>query len=120
MDKAVAQWESAYQIAINQLPGAMPELEEVLGIAYLHKSEMENGVYLHPADQCIFPPRAAASYAKAGDSQKSVEYFSKYLERKPDALDVRWLLNLAYMALGQYPDGVPQKYLIPPSAFASP
>ena len=119
MDKAVAQWESAYQIAINQLPGAMPELEEVLGIAYLHKSEMENGVYLHPDAQCIFPPRAAASYAKPGDSQKSVEYFSKYLERKPDALDVRWLLNLAYMTLGQYPDGVPQKYLIPPSAFAS-
>jgi tetratricopeptide (TPR) repeat protein len=119
MDKAVAQWESAYQIAINQLPGAMPELEEVLGIAYLHESEMENGVYLHPGDQCIFPPQAAASYAKTGDSQKSVEYFSKYLERKPDALDVRWLLNLAYMTLGKYPDGVPQKYLIPPSAFAS-
>src|SRR5262249_15566934 len=29
MDKAVSQWESAYQIAGGQLPGAMPELEEV-------------------------------------------------------------------------------------------
>jgi tetratricopeptide (TPR) repeat protein len=119
MDKAVAQWESAYQIAISQLPGAMPELEEVLGIAYLHKSEMENGVYLHPDDRCIFPPHSAVAYSKTADSQRSVEYFSKYLERKPGALDVRWLLNLAYMTLGGYPGAVPEKYLIPPSAFES-
>ena len=119
MDKAVAQWESAYQIATNQLPGAMAELEEVLGIAYLHKSEMENGVYQHPDDRCIFPPRPGVHVSKTSDSRKAVEYFSKYLERKPDALDVRWLLNLAYMTLGGYPDQVPNKYLIPPSAFAS-
>ena len=30
-----------------------------------------------------------------------------------------WLLNLAYMTLGRYPGGVPQKYLISPSAFES-
>jgi tetratricopeptide (TPR) repeat protein len=119
MDKAVAQWESAYQIAINQLPGAMPELEEVLGIAYLHKSEMENGVYQHPDDRCIFPPRSSIRNSKTADSLKAVEYLTKYLERKPDALDVRWLLNLGYLMLGGYPDQVPSKYLIPPSAFAS-
>ena len=119
MDKAVAQWESAYQIATTQMTGAMPELEEVMGIAYLHKSEMENDVYRHPGDRCIFPPRPGVCYQKTGDSQKSVEYFLKYLDRKPDALDVRWLLNLAYMTLGGYPGQVPQKYLIPPSAFGS-
>jgi tetratricopeptide (TPR) repeat protein len=119
MDKAVAQWESAYQIAATQLTGAMPELEEVLGIAYLHKSEMENDVYRHPGDRCIFPPRPGMRYEKPADSQKAVEYFLKYLERKPDVLDVRWLLNLAYMTLGGYPGQVPQKYLIPPSVFDS-
>lgn len=120
MDKAVTQWESAYQIATSQLPGAMPELEEVLGIAYLHKSEMENGVYQHPDDRCIFPPRSAIRFSKTADSLKAIEYLSKYLERKPDALDVRWLLNLAYLTLGGYPGDVPPKYLIPASAFASP
>ncbi len=119
MDKAVAQWEYAYQIATNQLPGAMPELEEVLGIAYLHKSEMENGVYQHPDDRCIFPPRSSIRYSKTADSMKAVEYLTKYLDRKSDALDVRWLLNLAYLTLGGYPDQVPSKYLIPPAAFAS-
>ncbi len=119
MDEAVAQWESAYQIATTQLTGAMPELEEVLGIAYLHKSEMENDVYRHADDRCIFPPQPGMRYQKPADSQKAVAYFLKYLDRKPDALDVRWLLNLAYSTLGGYPDQVPQKYLIPLSAFAS-
>ena len=119
MDKAVAQWESAYQVAGSQLTGAMPELEEVLGIAYLHKSEMENDVYRHPGDRCIFPPRPGMRYEKTGDSQKAIEYFLKYLDRNPDELDVRWLLNLAYMTLGSYPGKVPAKYLLPPSVFDS-
>jgi hypothetical protein len=41
------------------------------------------------------------------------------LELKPDHLQAKWLLNIANMALGTYPDGVPKLHLIPPSAFAS-
>jgi tetratricopeptide (TPR) repeat protein len=120
MQKSIEQWEKAYDIASAQLPGAMPELEEVLGIAYLHSSEMENDVYRHPGDQCIFPPPANKSFAHPASSQKAIEYLLKYLQRKPDALDVRWMLNLAYMTLGKYPGGVPGQYLIPPSTFESP
>ena len=119
MDKAVAQWELAYQIAESQLTGEMPELQEVLGIAYLHKSEMENDVYHHPGERCIFPPRPGVHYQKTEDSQKAIEYFLKYLDQKPGVLDVRWLLNLAYMTVGGYPAQVPPKYLIPLSAFES-
>jgi tetratricopeptide (TPR) repeat protein len=119
MDKAVAQWEQAYQVAQSQLPGAMPELEEVLGIAYLHKSEMENDVYGNPGDRCIWPPRQSTRYQKTGDSERAIEYFRKYLVRKPDTLDMKWLLNLAYMTLGNYPAGVPKQYLIPSSMFES-
>ncbi len=119
MDKAVAEWETAYQIATTQLPGAMPELEEVLGIAYLHKSEMENDVYRNPGESCIFPLQPGVHYQKTADSEKAVAYFTKYLERQPDAHDILWLLNIAYMTLGRYPDKVPQKYLIAPSLFKS-
>ncbi len=119
MDKSIEQWQIAYEIASAQLTGAMPELEEVLGIAYLHKSEMDNDVYRHPGDQCIFPPVVNRSYAKPASSEKAIEYLLKYLQRKPEALDVRWILNLAYMTLGKYPDGVPAKYLSPPTSFDS-
>jgi hypothetical protein len=120
MDKSVTEWETAYQIAKSELPGAMPELEQVLGVAYLHKSEMANDVYRHPGDRCIFPPKTIERYKKTDDSERAVEYLTKYLERKPEALDVKWLLNLAYMTLGRYPGGVPKNYLIPPSTFESP
>jgi tetratricopeptide (TPR) repeat protein len=119
MDKSIEQWQLAYQIASQQLPGAMPELEEVLGIAYLHKSEMDNDVYRHPGEQCIFPPRSSTRYSKPAASEKAIEYLLKYLQRKPNALDVKWTLNLAYMTVGQYPNGVPHEYLLPPSTFES-
>ena len=59
------------------------------------------------------------SYSKPADSQKAIEYLLKYLQRNPQALDAKWLLNLAYMTLGKYPTGVPQQYLIAPSIFES-
>src|ERR1700722_10969408 len=119
MDLAIGQWEAAYRIAAQNLPAAMTELEEALGIAYLHKSEMDNGVYLNPGELCLFPPLHASRFGKTADSEKAIEYFTRYLNGKPDALDVQWLLNLAYMTLGRYPEGVPPQFLIPPSAFAS-
>ena len=119
MEEAIAQWEQAYGIAKSELPAEMSDIEEALGIAYLHKSEMDNDVYRHPGDRCLFPPRTVASYAKTEASQKAIEYFNKFLQRKPDTLDIKWELNLAYLTLGKYPDGVPKQYLIPPSAFES-
>jgi tetratricopeptide (TPR) repeat protein len=120
MDKAVDQWQQAYQIAQQEMPAEMPDLEEALGIAYLHKAEMDNEVYRHPGERCIFPPQKSVKYEKTDASQKAIEFLTRFLERKPDTTDIKWELNLAYMSLGQYPDGVPKQYLIPPSIFESP
>ncbi len=119
MEKALSQYQEAYAIAASDVPKAVPQMEEALGIAYLHKSEMENEVYREPADRCILPMPHAAAYAEQGDSRKAIEHFLKYLEQKPDELEVKWLLNLAYATLGVYPEKVPPQYLIPPSVFAS-
>jgi tetratricopeptide (TPR) repeat protein len=120
MDKAIDHWLQAYQIAQAELPAAMPDLEEALGIAYLHKSEMDNDVYSHPADRCIFPPRKPNAYSKTEASEKAIEFFTKFLKRNPNTPDIKWELNLAYMTLGKYPQGVPKEYLIAPSIFDSP
>jgi tetratricopeptide (TPR) repeat protein len=119
MGKAIEEWQAAYQVATDAVPAAIPKFLEALGIAYLHKSEMENDAYRKPGDRCILPQRSSAKYEESEDSKKAVEYFLQYLERKPDDLEVRWLLNLAYMTLGAYPAGVPPKQLIPPSVFES-
>ena len=119
MDRAIEQYEEAYRIASENSPRAVPQVEFALGVAYLHRSEMANDIYRAPGEKCLFPMRPGNGYRKAADSQKAIEYFSKYLEEKPQALDARWLLNLSYATLGEYPDGVPAKYRIPLSAFAS-
>jgi VCBS repeat protein/ASPIC/UnbV protein/PPIC-type peptidyl-prolyl cis-trans isomerase-like protein len=122
MDAAVEQWESAYKIAAAEIPAGIPQLTAVLGVAYLHKSEMKNNVYRKPGDWCLFPPRLAKPYPVTDDSEKAIQYLLKYLAIKPERpeqLQVKWLLNLAYMTIGKYPSGVPQQYLISPSAFES-
>jgi tetratricopeptide (TPR) repeat protein len=119
MAAALEEFQNSYRIATSEVPAAIPQMEEALGIAYLHKSEMENGAYTAPGERCLFPPRAANAYQDTHDSQSAIEYFLKYLEKKPNELEVLWLLNLAYLTVGKYPSGVPEKYLIPVSAFAS-
>ena len=122
MGKAVEKWEAANQVARGSIPDASAMMDETLGVAHFHKAEMDNGGYRDPGDRCIFPPQPGTpfpKYDKTADSEQSIQYFLKYLEQKPDDMDVKWLLNLAYMTLGQYPQGVPQKYLIPLSSFES-
>jgi hypothetical protein len=122
MSKAMQEWNVARQVAKTSVPDAMPMMEETLGVAYLHKSEMENGEYKTPGDRCIFPPRAGVPYPaflKKEDSEKAVQYFLQFLANKPDDLEVKWMLNLSYMTLGLYPQGVPAKYLLPRSIFES-
>jgi tetratricopeptide (TPR) repeat protein len=119
MAHAVAEWEIAYRIALADVPRGVPLMEEVLGIGYLHKSEMDNDVYRHPGERCIFPIRPDLHYTQTAASAKAIEYFTKYLDRKPDDLEVKWLLNLVYMTLGKHPSGVPPKYLLPLSSFGT-
>ncbi len=120
MSQSVEDWKIAYKIASDELPALLPDIEESLGTAYLHKSELRNGIYRSPSDLDIFPPpNPRARYEQIKDSEQAVEYYGKYLEQKPDDPEVRWLLNLAYMTLGKYPDGVPAEYRIPPRDFQS-
>jgi hypothetical protein len=121
MDDSIKEWQSAYQIAQSSIPGAVPYLQEALGTSHLHLSEMENGVYRDSGAIDIFPPAADPTehFENTKNSQLAIKYFLDFLDQAPGDLQVRWLLNLTYVTLGQYPDRVPPKYLISPSAFRS-
>jgi tetratricopeptide (TPR) repeat protein len=120
MDRAIEEFQKAREVAVSSLPpDAALQLEEALGIAYLHRSEIENGVYEHPGDRCLLSPRGIQAFAQTGDSEKAVEHLLRYLAEKPGELEVRWLLNLAYMTMGAYPGKVPPAFLIPPAALTS-
>jgi hypothetical protein len=125
MAKSIEHFEAAYELIRNITP-SHPEfagdkvfMEEILGVAQMRRGELENCAHNRNTQNCIFPLSRAAQHGRAEGSTKAIEYFKKHLAQRPDNLEVRWLLNLAYMTLGKYPQAVPTPYLITPSAFAS-
>ena len=66
----------------------------------------------------LLSSRAAVHRQQAG-SREVVKQFTAYLKEVPDDLRARWLLNVAYMTLGEYPQHVPAAYLIPLDRFRS-
>jgi hypothetical protein len=75
MEDAVSKYNQAYQIAASQAPKAQLQMDEAMGVAYLHKSEMENGLYRTPGDRCLRPMLRSSAYRETDDSAKAVEYF---------------------------------------------
>ena len=62
---------------------------------------------MHPPDR-----RRPPSTPIPTGSRLAIKHFTEYLEQFPDDLEVRWLLNLAHMTLGEYPDKVDPRFLI--------
>ena len=106
-------------MANADVPAAVLQLEEALGIAHLHKAGIESGVFERPGDFCLLRLEAGRPYSQTAGVEKAIGLFSRYLERKPDELEVRWLLNVATMALGTYPAKVPPRHLVPPTSLQS-
>jgi tetratricopeptide (TPR) repeat protein len=119
LSHALPHFQEALQLATKGVPDARTTVEEMLALTHFHKAEMDNGLYRTPSDLCLIPSPPGRSLAKTDDLQMSIEHLLNYLQQKPDELEVRWLLNLAYMMAGRYPDGVPKQFLIPASAFQS-
>jgi len=119
MAKAIEQFEAAYLIAKSSIPDTLLQMEVFLGIAHLHKAELDNEIYQNPGDRCLLQVGPHRPFEKNADSQSAVRHFLNYLERKPDEIEVKWLLNLGYMTLGTYPDAVPASLRIDPAAFTS-
>jgi hypothetical protein len=120
MPQVIDAFQKAYSLAAAEVPAAVPDLEEMLGIAHLHKAEIDNGIYHAPGDRCLLSARPGQALAMTADVDKAAGHFLKYLADRPDDLEVRWLLNITHIVSGGYPAKVPAKFLIPPSAFESP
>lgn len=84
-----------------------------LGVAYLRLGEQVNCVSNKTAESCIFPIAGAGIHAEASGSQLAVRHLEAAVEPDLNDLEGRWLLNIAYMTLGGYPERVPVKFLLP-------
>jgi hypothetical protein len=84
----------------------------VQGVTALRRGENENCVMCRGESSCILPIAPSAVHTNPEGSRLAVRHFTEYLERFPDDLEVGWLLNLAYMTLGEYPQEVDPRFLI--------
>jgi hypothetical protein len=82
------------------------------GVTALRRGENENCILCRGESSCIIPISPAAIHVNPEGSRLAIGHFTEYLEMFPDDLDVRWLLNLAHMTLGEHPQKVDPRYLI--------
>ena len=86
-------------------------LMETLGLAYLRLGEQVNCENNHNEFSCILPLDHGGYHKLKKGSKKAVEIFTKIYSIHPKQ-KYKWLLNLAHMTLGEYPEKVHEEYFI--------
>jgi hypothetical protein len=84
-----------------------------LALAYLRQGERSNCIANHAAESCIMPIKGLGLHTNTIGSEKAIDIYKKLIERNPQDIELKWLINIAYMTLGQYPRQVPKQFLIP-------
>jgi hypothetical protein len=82
------------------------------GLTALRRGETDNCVMCRGESSCILPISPAAVHTDPIGSQLAIRHFSEYLNQFPDDIEVRWLLNVAHMTLGEYPQKVDPRFYI--------
>ena len=95
------------------------QIHQELALAYLRLGEQENCIGMHNSLSCNFPLHGSAIHRKTRGAEGAVREYTRALELNPGSNLCRWLLNIAYQALGRYPQDVPKQWLAPPELFAS-
>lgn len=89
----------------------------MLAISYLRLGEQENCIENPTSASCIVPIRGEGVHLLEEGSRRAIDYYTRMAEAGRGGLNAVWLMNIAYMTLGEYPEEIPQQWLIPPSAF---
>lgn len=96
---------------LNEVTTRTKNIHEFLGLCYLRLAEQNNCLKYHSPEACIVPLRGGGIHVEKEPATKALEIFSDLyaLEAKDQT---KWLMNIAYMALGKYPDDVPSNILV--------
>ena len=90
-----------------------------LGISYLRQGEQDNCLDGHNPETCIFPIAGGGVHQKTRGSAAAIPIYEDILRRNPQDMNARWLLNIAHMTLGTYPEGLTPEWLIAPDLWKS-
>lgn len=93
-----------------------------LGQVYLRLAETRNCCARYSPQSCILPLEGGAIHRDQMGSRKAIAAAEEVLQKTTNQqlrTNAMWLLNLAHMTLGQYPDSVPEEFRIPERFFQS-
>jgi hypothetical protein len=82
-------------------------------VAHLRMGEEQNCCSSNNARSCLIPISGAGIHTKQQGSRSAIKCLLEALKLQPDDISARWLLNIAYMTVGEYPKSVPARLLIP-------
>lgn len=97
----------------------LAETAHYRAVAHLRMGEQQNCLANHSPDSCIFPIDGGGIHKIQTGSRQAIAILEEQLQRIPRDRTGAWLLNLAYMTVGEYPDSVPESWRIPPEVFKS-
>ena len=100
-------------LKINPPESFMTAIQDLLAITHFRHGEETNCLDGHNAESCIMPIRGAGIHRNKNNAEIAINIYNSLLEKNPKDYVYRWLINLAYMVKGDYPDKVPQRWLIP-------
>lgn len=104
-------------------PQIMVQVTFNLGLAYLRLGETENCCALYAPESCILPLRGAALHTRRTGSESAIRYLTETMNlakgHESLGLLAQWLLNIAHMTLGDYPENTPDAVRLPEATFES-
>ena len=66
-------------------------------ISWMRKGEEENCIANHSEESCVFPIRGKGIHVKKEGSRNAIKLYQQILEKYPNDMESRWLINIAYM-----------------------
>ena len=106
-------------LQVLHAPDLNHQLHETLAMAYLRLGEQENCAAMHGQKSCIFPIHGSGIHKLQRGALGAIRELTILLNLNAQDYESRWLLNIAYMQMGQYPAAVPTRWLIRSSLFKS-
>lgn len=88
-------------------------------VAWLRFGEEQNCRQEHNPYRCLFPIRGEGLHTLRAGSEEAIRLLLQEKSEHPEDWKARWLLNLAYMTVGDYPAKVPVDWLISPAKLES-
>jgi len=83
---------------------------DLLAIAYLRLGEQENCIGNPAANACILPLEGGARHTHQEGAREAIRRYTQILHFFPNDYGSRYLLNVAWMAVGGYPNSVPKPW----------